>query len=702
MFEFLKLKPKKAPAVPAAEENSESLPDEKKSQSEIQTRRTNYVLVALGLAMLAVFVVGINLASKNKGQADEIKKLATAAEGAVDADEIKKEVIQTFTYVNPVLSTNPAQIALPNAHVGEESFQAILLSVANTPIKILDISPSTPIDGLAIDNTCTVKESITPEVGCTINLFWTPSKSGNMNIFLQVEYNDPEGEAGKNDRDNRGKVRQFQIPVSLSAQAQAQAEDAPEEDEFYDEEFYEEEEDIEEAEPEPAAAAPAKSERTVYPDDCKKYASKAYDFSGMFIGWVQSNNDVFAPNCSKIVGVLQEDGMVLETGTGKILGKGMVRNKKLADEKRLSLVLPELAGVMAAQGANDFNPSFDEVWSNRIAVKVDGVLPPRDPPANPDGSAGDRYKAVDPLGIISKQKNAMVPFTIMDEKQVSSGPKDERYVLRRAKPIPAVLARPLYFNGASGSDLISDKAGTGFENWAVDSVAVVERNVYGSDGRTIIIPAGSQLIGQATPPENAGVNQIEKINIEWLRIIRPDGAEFNLETGGISSWSADAQGRSGVPGKNDTEYMRQLITNPLLYSVLPVAMEALFPSTSSFVNRVRRSDGTYQVLDTDEEGFNALNSEKSGDESLTDYAYGLNDTITDVTLSSKDKMKLEVQQNWKSVATKLMEQTMKRGIPFTVPAGTRIMVFLQDDVMLRIDENMEGMFGGSQYEGGGG
>jgi hypothetical protein len=121
-------------------------------------------------------------------------------------------------------------------------------------------------------------------------------------------------------------------------------------------------------------------------------------------------------------------------------------------------------------------------------------------------------------------------------------------------------------------------------------------------------------------------------------------------------------------------------------------MESIFPSTSQYVNRVRRTDGTYMPID---ESVDALDNGN-----LIAPETQWNEMVTDVSMSSKDKMKAEIQQNWKTVTQKLIEETMQQQIPFTVPTGTRIMVFLNEDIMLRIDDDMEDMLGDRQYEQG--
>jgi type IV secretory pathway VirB10-like protein len=368
-----------------------------------------------------------------------------------------------------------------------------------------------------------------------------------------------------------------------------------------------------------------------------------------------------------------DDGTVVEAGTGRVLGRGAVMNSQKSEEARIETELPQLREIARIIDADNWNPDPEQVAENRTAAKSGDVGGPSEANENP--------QVDDELGIFAKKRLSFVPFTIEGEGQISTDPKDERYVLRQSKPIPAVLTRPLFISDLSGDE-------------DHDAIATVERNVYGGDGRTIIIPTGSMLIGSSDFSNASDATQsIAKINVIWERLIRPDGAEFNLSD--IDAYSADAQGRLGIAGKNDTEYMKNMFLRPLLYSALPVAMEMLFPSTSNMVTRAKRTDGTYQVVD-DLEG--ALLGDDETEDDSTGYGFDMDDEQTALTLTSKDKMKLEIQQNWKTVMQKMAQESAKQRIPFTVPAGTRIQVYLKSDVMLKIGTKEEMLAEGADEE----
>ena len=637
-----------------SDENTAMLPDNKQSKSSIITKKTNTLLIFIAAGMLGVFVIGAILtANRNQSDFNSIVK-------EVDASSEEKKQTD-IPYIAPTVILEPEEIKVENQPVGEEAFRQVMLSVLANPIKVTDISLSYNMENLTLDSAdCTARTKIDPNASCTINLSWTPAKKENKNFFIIVKYDEYEGEK-IHTKDVLKKVNV--ILQSLDAPKQNDDKDK-EEDSFFDEEEEEEDDDDNYTISEDLAPVKKQKEekvkRVIKPDDCKKYASKAYDFSGTFIGWVQGNNDVYATNCSGIIGVMEEDGMVIESGTGRVIGKGAVLDKKKSEEKRIELTLPLLDETMQAV-SGPIQPDFEEVRANRQLIKEG------DPPRKTIGDE-DIYRLEDTLGIYKAQQKKLIPYGIADSSQISSMPKDQRYVLRQSKPIPAVLNRPVYLSGETGGQQ--------------DVTATVERNVYGGDGRTIIIPSGSQLIGVATFPDSV-LQAVQKIGIKWNRLIRPDGAEFDL--GAVGNYSADAQGRAGVPGKNDTQYMQQLFIKPLLYSALPVAMESIFPSTSKIVTRVKRTDGTYNTID------DAINAD--GEDTGSDFGYAWDQTQTVAEMTSKDKMKAEVQQNFKSVMQKLIEDSTKQKIPFTVPSGTRIQVFLNQDIMLRITEDMDELLG---------
>ena len=76
--------------------------------------------------------------------------------------------------------------------------------------------------------------------------------------------------------------------------------------------------------------------------------------------------------------------------------------------------------------------------------------------------------------------------------------------------------------------------------------ATVRDDVYSFDGRRILIPAGSSLIGDYKADIQQGQ---ERVFIVWTRMIRGDGVSIQL-----GSFGTDRLGRSGMTGKVDRKY----------------------------------------------------------------------------------------------------------------------------------------------------
>lgn len=96
--------------------------------------------------------------------------------------------------------------------------------------------------------------------------------------------------------------------------------------------------------------------------------------------------------------------------------------------------------------------------------------------------------------------------------------------------------------------------------------AIVSRDVRSFDGRTILIPRGSRLIGQYKSAVALGESRAFVI---WTRIIRPDGVSILIDSPG-----GDALGRGGLDGKVDRHFFTRF-SGSILLSVLNAAIAAI-------------------------------------------------------------------------------------------------------------------------------
>ena len=214
-------------------------------------------------------------------------------------------------------------------------------------------------------------------------------------------------------------------------------------------------------------------------------------------------------------------------------------------------------------------------------------------------------------------------------RSVSSYKVDMSHVILKGKAIPAVLARSIDSRYAD-----------------VPALAIVETNIYGEEGRNILIPAGSRLIGQAA--SGAGSDKVAKIQISWERLIRPDGVAFNLE----GAQSGDAQGRGGVAAYLDEQLMEKYGT-PILSTLATSAVAYMM--------------ATNDAISTTEGG-------------------GYNGSGRAVAMAEARKNFIDVIQ---TILDQMIEDAQNVPPVVYVPSGTRLTVFPQQDLWLRSADDDE-------------
>lgn len=215
------------------------------------------------------------------------------------------------------------------------------------------------------------------------------------------------------------------------------------------------------------------------------------------------------------------------------------------------------------------------------------------------------------------------------DKVISSWRVDMSEMILADKPIPAVIARSIDTQNP------------------VPITAFVERNVYAEDGRNIVIPAGSRLMGELGGTSSGGTetsSESARITIIWQRLIRPDGVLFTFqgETG-------DAQGRGGALGYVDQQLGKKY-GMPLITTLLTSA--------------------TSYMMATDEEE-NSMETETSRQQAANDARQNFID---------------QMNQIFEMI---LADKTNIRALTY-VPAGTRIIVYPKVDLWLRtLDRDLD-------------
>jgi type IV secretion system protein VirB10 len=104
--------------------------------------------------------------------------------------------------------------------------------------------------------------------------------------------------------------------------------------------------------------------------------------------------------------------------------------------------------------------------------------------------------------------------------------------------------------------------------------AVVSRDVRSFDGKAVLIPRGSRLIGQYRSALSQGQSRVFVI---WTRVIRPDGVSVQ-----IGSPGDDALGRGGLTGEVDSHFFARF-GGAVLLSVLNTGLAAVAGTPSTQV-----------------------------------------------------------------------------------------------------------------------
>ncbi|WP_162820260.1 TrbI/VirB10 family protein [Microvirga calopogonii] len=208
------------------------------------------------------------------------------------------------------------------------------------------------------------------------------------------------------------------------------------------------------------------------------------------------------------------------------------------------------------------------------------------------------------------------------KRNSSSFPVDMSRVVTMDKPIPAVIKIPIDTRNASRA------------------VATVERDIYGGDGRLVIIERGSTLIGTV---EAIGSTGEEKVAIAWERLVRPDGAAFAFQ-----ATSGDAMGRASIPAHMNNRWFERFGTT-MLMSALNIGVTL------------------------------GLNGSQTVVTSVSPYAAGSANVAQDARGIATQQFREDTQPLIQQFAEEQLALPPIR----TVPAGTRITVFPNTDLWLK-------------------
>ncbi len=382
------------------------------------------------------------------------------------------------------------------------------------------------------------------------------------------------------------------------------------------------------------------------PEKCSEFAIPGYDQSGRQIGWIKPERgaNYFHPfsdkDCSNPTGKYDlATGIITSLSDGSKIGTDS-DHIGYRNVRSRNLTVPQLSAPKSLTSNGKF--SADAVWE---ATDTEG-----------NAIIAQEVKKFDKTATEDFDKLALKGSGFDAESVTSSRPYDRTFILRQFKPIPATIvsevrADPSVY-GYNKNGGIPENGKN--ENYSIPVRATVDRNVYSDDGRTIILPTGTLLMGYLDGNLPGPYQAFGRMNIKWYQFIRPDGVEFNF-TEGQDPYSADAQGRMGVPGHGSTDYVEQMVM-PILTSLVPAAVNMIAPIADTVINQIDLDNNTI---------------------------------VQSGTIRSSELAKQEVINTWNKITQKLLVDAIDNTVPpFSIAAGTRINVFSPVDLVVTCDENI--------------
>jgi len=213
-------------------------------------------------------------------------------------------------------------------------------------------------------------------------------------------------------------------------------------------------------------------------------------------------------------------------------------------------------------------------------VVTDPVVPPAEEP--PVEEFPERYKSKQiVLDSAKNGEGGALSVETGDGLTVAGEDRNSKYLAaassladrsataRQIRRIDAYIPEGTMIPGILETAIVSDLPG--------QVRAIVSQDVHSFDGRRILIPTGTRLIGEYQSEITRGQKRIFVI---WSRLIRDDGVTVRL-----NSIGADSLGRSGLSGRVDNKY-RERFGSAILLSIVGAGASYLtgFGSGQAFGN----------------------------------------------------------------------------------------------------------------------
>jgi type IV secretion system protein VirB10 len=184
--------------------------------------------------------------------------------------------------------------------------------------------------------------------------------------------------------------------------------------------------------------------------------------------------------------------------------------------------------------------------------------------------------------------------------------------------------------------------------------AVTSSDVWSADGRRVLIPSGTRLVGEY----RAGVARGQKrVFIVWTRMIRSDGTSVAL-----GSFGTDALGRSGLTGYVDNKYLERF-GSAILLTVAGGA--AQFIGTLGVPNQDLQGARTVTTVDPVTGAITTTQLPQSGGQQLT---------------NARQIAAQTTAQTLTTLAQEALRDSLQVTPTIHVDQGSRILVFVNRDL----------------------
>ena len=557
----------------------------------------------------------------------------------------KKPVSEDLIPKTPDVKIEPKEISFDNVKVGTKSENKIVITT-DMPISVDSVDLQEKNTDIQIFNTCWDYV----DSSCDISISYKPTSAqpvSNTDLIITWHQGDDDFKQNEIVKITYGAYEEKKVePIQVSAPAEEPEpeplpEPLPEPPIDIPNPF------VSDPEPEPAPLPLPEA-----PKKCSEFAFPGYDVSGRQIGWVKPERGAyyFYPlsdkECATPTGKYDfNTGIITSLKDGSKIGTDSdhigYRNVRQRD-----LVLPSLSHKNSSDNvARLENGKFVGAEWGKTNSFTKG------------SERKNSYRKHERKGTSESNPDKYKGSAGKDEYIASSMPYDRTFILRQFKPIPATIVSEVR---ADPSVYGCTQKGPGQkcdpnENYSVPVRATVDRNVYSDNGRTVILPAGTLMMGYLDGKLPGPYQTFGRMNIKWYQFIRPDGVEFNFGED-QDPYSADAQGRMGVPGHGSTDYVEQMVM-PILTALVPAAVNMIAPITDTVINQIDLDNNTI---------------------------------VQSGTIRSSEMAKQDIINTWNKITQKLIVDAIDNTVPpFSIAAGTRINVFSPVDLIVTCGDPKE-------------